>query len=173
MTGAGKPLTHGSGDEYGSVRPAKYVQRLLPPDCVAGGVVMCPDSKRRGHPGQQRWMPEAFTRLEDVHHLVLVAELDRAAANDEKLLRRGAVLDKNVGARRVGPDRYRRGDAREIVPAKLVEWGKKGKKAGSLFNGAYRRADLTLSSRGSGESYDHDRWAKLHKKTRGGGSAAV
>ena len=43
VTGAGKPLTHGSGDEYGSVRPAKYVQRLPPLDCVAGGVVMRPD----------------------------------------------------------------------------------------------------------------------------------
>ena len=113
-------------------------------------------------------MAEALPRFEDVHHLVLVAELDRAAANDEKLLRRGAVLDQNVGARRVGPDRYRRGDAREIVPAKLIEWGKKGKEAGSLFGDAYRSGpSLNSSSRGSGESYDHDRWAKRDKKATG------
>ena len=81
------------------------------------------------------------SRLEDVHRLDLVAELERAAANDEKLLRRGAVLEQNVGASRVGLERDRRGDAREIVSAKLIEWGKKGEKAGNLFSGVYRRVD--------------------------------
>jgi hypothetical protein len=100
---------------------------------------MRPDGERGRHPGQQRWVAETLSRLEDVHHFILVAERDRPAANDKKLLSRGAVLDQNVGARRVGPQCYPSGDAREIVPAKLIEWGKTGEKAGNLFGGAYGR----------------------------------
>ena len=127
VTGAGEPLAHGPGNEYGTGRPAENLQRSLPPDQVAGGVFVRPDGECRRHARQQRWVAEALSGLEDVHHLILVAELDRAAANDEKLLRRGAVLDQNVGARGVGPDRDRRGDAQQIVPAKLIEWGETGR----------------------------------------------
>ena len=100
MSGAGEPLSHGPGNENGTGWAAENLQRSLAADQVAGGVFMRPHGECRRHPGQQRWVAEALSRLEDVHHLILVAELDRAAANDEKLLRRGAVLDQNVGARR-------------------------------------------------------------------------
>ena len=142
VPGAGEPLAHGQGNEYGSGGPAENLERQLPPDQVAGGVFMRPDGERRRHARQQRWVAEALSGFEDVHHLILVAQLDRAAADDEKLRRRGAVLDQDVGACGVGPDRYRRGDAPQIVPAKLIEWGETGEEIGDLFHGAHRRASL-------------------------------
>ena len=103
VPGSGEPLAHGPGNENGPGRPAENFQRRLPPDQVAGGVFMRPDGERRRHARQQRWVAKALSGLEDVHHLVLVAQFDRAAPDDEKLRRRGTVLDQNVGARGVRP----------------------------------------------------------------------
>ena len=80
-------------------------------------------------------MPEALPGFEDVHYLILVAQLDRAAPDDEKLFRRGAILDQNIGARWVRPDRCRRGDALQIVRCKLIEGGESGEETGDLFHG--------------------------------------
>ena len=127
---AGEPLAHGPGNEYGPGGPAENVRSPCSrPISVAGSVFMRPDGEGRRHASQQRRVAEALPGLEDVHHLVLVAQLDRAAADDEKLRRRGAVLDQNIGACGVGSYRYRRGDAQQIVPAKLIEWGKGARKS--------------------------------------------
>ncbi len=169
VSGAGEPLAHGPGNEYGPGGSAKNFQRLLPPDQVAGGVFVRPDGECRRHARQQRRVAEALSGLEDVHHLILVAQLDRAAADDEKLGRRGAVLDQNVGACGVGADRDRRGDAQQIVPAELIEWGERGEETGNLFQRCLcvgRIPELARSEAQAG-SYDHDRWAKGHKKARG------
>src|SRR4029077_16834473 len=88
---------------------------------------------------QQRWVTKALPGLEDIHDLVLMAQLDRATPEDEKLMRRGTVLDQNVGASGVGPDRYRLGYARQIIPAELIEWRETDEEIGDVFHGARRR----------------------------------
>ena len=140
MTGAGEPLTHGPGNEYGSGGPTENLQRQLPPEQVAGSVFMRPHGECCRHARQQRRVAEALSGFEDVHHLILVAQLDRAAPDDEQLSRWRAVLDQNVGTSGVGPHCYRRRDAHEVVSAKLIEWRERGEEASNLFRSAYRRA---------------------------------
>jgi hypothetical protein len=97
---------------------------------------MRPDGERRRHARQQRWVAKALSRFEEVHHLVLVAQFDRAAPDDEKSRRRRAILDQNVGACRIGPHRRRCGDTQQIIPGKLIKWGERGEEIGDLFHDA-------------------------------------
>src|SRR4029077_19850892 len=100
---AGEPLAHRLCHENGTGRPAENLQRRLPPNRVASRIFVRSDGEGCRHAGQQRWVTKALSGFEDVNHLVLVAQFDRTAPDDEKLMRGGTVLDQNVGASGGGP----------------------------------------------------------------------
>jgi hypothetical protein len=138
IPGADEPFAHSARNEDGSGGPAKNFERNLSIDCVASAVFVRPNGESRRHARQQGRVAKALSRLEDIHHLVLVTQLDRTLANDEKLGRRRAVLDQNVGASRVGPDRDRCSDMQQFVSGKRIEWGKLSEEIGDLIHGANR-----------------------------------
>src|SRR5437762_3407115 len=80
--GARQPLAQRPGDEPGARGPAEHGQGRLARKQVADRVLVRPDGERGSEPGQERRVPEALARLEDVDHLVLVHELHRPVAND-------------------------------------------------------------------------------------------
>ena len=169
MPGAGEPLAHGARNEYGSGGPAKNFERELPTDQVAGGVFVRPDGERRRHARQQRRVAKALSGLEDVHHLVLVAELDRAVADDEKLTAPGARPRPECRCRRgrTGPRPPPRHAAVRLCEA--IEWGKRARKSAisSTVPIVGRMPESTRGCSAGATSYDHDGWAKGYKKARG------
>src|SRR5437764_14008452 len=67
----------------------------VPRDEDADGPRKGTHGERRGEAAEERRVPEALTGPEDVHHLALVDELDRAFADDEQVLGGRPVLQQD------------------------------------------------------------------------------
>ncbi len=99
LAGAGQPPSHrlrdvgraGLGAEQAASR-GSVKQR-------ARGRLSSADGERRGHPGQQRRMAEAFPRLEHLDHLAVVDQAHRAGHDHPQPHGREPVFDEHIVTR--------------------------------------------------------------------------
>ena len=125
MTGLHHPVPQRRGEEADPGRGGEHGQGRLTGDEDADGPLAGPHRERGGEAAEERGMAEALARAEDVHHLALVDELDRALAHDEQVLGGHPVLEQqNVSG----------------VVAVLFGHGRDGRSPGLLETGEGREA---------------------------------